>query len=424
MKVCSIPICQDTFISKKCEDKNYSCNEKLYIGKCNEEEYRTILKFNISKNNIKGRIKKVELSLYLLDVAMDENTKCFMLNIARNIEPVDVREVSYSDAPEFCQQCEIYKIEKCFKKNYLKLDITKIAKSWIKGKGKNFGITLLGLYEDSFMTLYSSNGRKVSHVNIYIEEDENTCIPPKVDENPSKKYCENILQEINENNEQDNKIQYKINKKDEFNNVREKVYKKQYKENSRLDYKNEYMDNFNKDEVERIIEEKVQKEMEKEIANKYNVEEDSKTYNWNTEIIDKDKVLEDNKGYGYFYNDDGNIFKCNVGTAIIFNGYSNTKNMGLCDCNTGIMIKKSGVYKIDYGVNCRCDSIDTMQIEVKGELIPHTNIQVGLCESIIWGHTILNIKEDNTIIKLRLLSVKTLLMIIGVAAAVNIVRID
>ena len=98
--------------------------------------------------------------------------------------------------------------------------------------------------------------------------------------------------------------------------------------------------------------------------------------------------------------------------------------MKLNEMRTGILIKKAGVYKIDYGVNGRCDSIDIMQLEINGQLIPHTNIQVGLCESMIWGKVILSIDEDNTEVKLRLLSMKTLLMIIGVAAAINIVKID
>ena len=410
MKVCSIPICQDTFISKKNEDKNYNCSEKLYIGKCNEEEYRTILKFDISKNKIKGKIKKVELSLYLLDLSMKENIKCFMLNISRNIEPVDVREVSYSDAPEFCQQCQIYKIEKCFKKNYLKIDITKIAKSWIKGKGKNFGITLLGLYEDSFMSLYSSRGRKHSCVNIYIEEDKVNCTPPEIEEECSEK---NNRHDYNYNyNYEESRHDYKESNRNIYNDN----CNRNYSDSNRGDYKDWYGEEFNREIIEKMIEKKVQKEMEKEPIDV--------PFNHVDKTIDEKKIIVEDKAYGYFYNDNGNIFKCNVGTAVIFNGYCNTKNIELCDYDTGIMIKKAGIYNIDFGVNCRCDSIDTMQIEVNGELAPHTNIQVGLCESMIWGHVILDIDENDTVIKLRLLSTKTLLMIIGIAAAINIVKID
>ena len=398
MKVCSIPICQDTFISKKNEHKNYSNNEKLYIGKCNEEEYRTIIKFNIPKNKIDGKIKKVELSLYLMDLNMTENTKCFMLNISRNIEPVDYKEVSYSDAPKFCQQCENYKIKKCFKRNYLKLDITKIARSWIKDGCDNFGITLIGLYEDSFITLFSSRGRKKSHVNIYIEECPKVCTPPVIDETVCTEGYDEFMNKIcNNQNDYEKNLEHKYN----------------YDESYINNYIKDSRDDFDREEVERIIEEKIQKEMEKEIESKKIIKEDSK-------IEIKEKEI----AYGYFYNDNGNLLKQDRGTTVIFNGCSNVKNMKLNEMRTGILIKKAGVYKIDYGVNGRCDSIDIMQLEINGQLIPHTNIQVGLCESMIWGKVILSIDEDNTEVKLRLLSMKTLLMIIGVAAAINIVKID
>lgn len=357
MKICTIPICEDTFISKKNEDKNYSCSESLFIGKCEKDECRTILKFPISKKKIEGKIKKVELMIYLVEIDMAENIECFMLNIGRNIEFVDIREVSFSDAPEFCQQCQIYRLEKCFEKNYLKLDITKIAKSWIKGREKNFGITMLGLCDDSFMNLASSRSKKKSFIKVYIEDEKNNCKSPAIDE---------LIDNNSETNYNSNLIERNI---------------------------------FGRDDIEKVINESRREDIC---------------------ISENEKKL----AYGYFFNEKGNLLRAAEGTEVIFDGLKNVKGLELNENKTAVIINKTGIYRIDYGVNCRCDNVDIMQLELNGELICNTNFQVGLCEGMIWGHTIIKVDKEKSMLKLKLLSGNSLLMMIGIAASMTIFKIE
>lgn len=162
-----------TFVSRqKCSSIFNNC-DNLLCGIYNCDEFRTILEFNLSPKLLNSHISRAEVVIFISCLKIDDNIESFMLNFAKNTMLCSNNHLTYNEAPLFFQDSSFSKITTQVSNNYIRIDISKIVKYWLKRKCTKFGITLLGLAQNSI--IYIDNKNKKPFLDINIDECANPC---------------------------------------------------------------------------------------------------------------------------------------------------------------------------------------------------------------------------------------------------------
>lgn len=126
---------------------------------------------------------------------------------------------------------------------------------------------------------------------------------------------------------------------------------------------------------------------------------------------------------GMFYNKSGAMFKDYGSYIVIWEkkvGVVGLETDGACN---GIIINDIGIYEVDYGVNLRSNTMTIMQLEGNGKVIEQTKIQVGGIEGMNYGHTLVEINENRTLIELKVLGEDIMIVSEGIAASIRIKKV-
>lgn len=161
-----------TYIYNLEKEKNFSKCKNLIIGKNGVEEYRAI--FNIELKKVR-QIKevneniKVELGIFLKNIALDSDIDSYMIDIGINKCVVDVKKINYMNYPKCSQQYTLYKIMGNLKNKYVNLDITHVLQG--KLEEEYLGITLLGLNDGGKLEFDSTEAERRPFLKIFYEND-------------------------------------------------------------------------------------------------------------------------------------------------------------------------------------------------------------------------------------------------------------
>ncbi|CZR95629.1 Collagen triple helix repeat (20 copies) [Clostridioides difficile] len=174
----------DTFISRKYPDKNFSFLEYCLIGTKYsstfvEEKLLTFFKVRIPEILKDKNILKAELFIH---INSDNN---YIFNEKIDIEVKRITEYYNSRTISWNDKLPIENIEGYLPigisdtSNYICLNITSIVKAWAVGKYPNYGLALSLNYPCKIIEFTSSRGRNKPYILITFEERKKECCPPK-----------------------------------------------------------------------------------------------------------------------------------------------------------------------------------------------------------------------------------------------------
>lgn len=359
----------DTYISSKAYNRNFSSNSFLFLGNDDVGIFKTIITIDINeiyKINYKYKLKKVELFIYLEEIKYCSNSEePFIIDIRKNLSDVNISTVSFATAPKINTISNRYKISKRNIGKYMNLDITYLVKEGIENNQCNFGVTLKVEEESYLVAFHSTRNKMKPFIRIYYcKEDEKT-----IGGNNSK--CEDEQQEI-----YFEERMYEINNQEKLINSENSINcsKSMYKE-------------------------QIMKEVEDNIK------------------------LSNDKSYGSFLNLSGKLINFNNSNNLYWDTLGCCKNIKISDDGISIIIRNKGVYKIDYYANIRSEKITTMELSQNGEVILGSSIQVGGNETPSFGNVIVNILEDFANINIIINSENIMLADMGKSASVTIVEL-
>ena len=439
MKSFKIPSKSSLFISKKNADANLNSSYNITVGQYGMDEFRGLVEFNLNPRIFDFKIYRADLVIYLTESKIDLNIEAFMMNIARNLEGYNPNTVTWETAPKFFQEAHFSKIGSDFHGNYIMIDVSKILEFWVKNRVSIFGMTLVGLTETSL--LYISNTiNKKPFLEIYLDDEcecpnyghvlshnKNMSTVKKCSErsvvNPSSQQhhqYHNAHHNDNNNNNNNNNNSYQNN-----------PYNPNTHQNSQYDYNSDRTDYS-----------------QNSLAFPPNIEKTSIDYNnlINTET----PILEENTNIepippevplapkipnptlisnqvvacGNFISTSGDLLKNNLEAYVKFNLESNATRTNLNISKDGIFLLNKGLYKVDYFINCRSEPFSTVELELDGLSIPISKIQISSSDSPTSASTLINVNEDNMILKLKLSTSNAILINTGICASLTLIKIN
>lgn len=141
------------------------------------------------------------------------------------------------------------------------------------------------------------------------------------------------------------------------------------------------------------------------------------------ELLEDINEVKEERGYGQFYSKSGNLRKEKDKWVIKLEQSINTKGIKLDKESGHILLNKLGKYKVEYSLNCRCNDISIMGLELDNIILEQSMIQVGNNEGVTTGSCIINIKNRGSLLKFIIFGNDIVALDIGIAANVTIVQI-
>ncbi|MGL5069389.1 MAG: DNRLRE domain-containing protein [Sarcina sp.] len=127
---------------------------------------------------------------------------------------------------------------------------------------------------------------------------------------------------------------------------------------------------------------------------------------------------------GNFISTNGELAISNFEAYVKFNIETNNIRTNLNITKDGIFILTKGLYKIDYFLNCRSEPFSTVELELDCLSIPTSKIQISSSDSPTSTSTIIDVGEDNMILKLKLSTNNSILITTGICASLTLVKIN
>ena len=424
MRNFKIPVKSSLFLSKKKSKANLNSSYNMVIGKYDDDEFRGLLEFNLNPRIFDFKIYRADLVIYLNDTKIDLNIESFMLNISRNLENFDAETVDWETAPKFFQEANFSKIESEFAKNFIRIDISKILKYWIKNRVSIFGLSLIGLSD--FSLLYFTNTiNKKPFLQIYLDDEKSSIDNCHLGESSINRnihtvkiYDEDLCSTNNTNHLSNNHCN--------ANNNKPALDYNTYTSNHN-NINNTFDDGLNSSCITRDLNPLTQENTINNCNHNHfdfaNILTNKQLQN---NIPEKPIVEESLTAFGSFISINGDLLKPqNLNCSYIkFDSESNTLRTNLNIVHDGIFILTSGMYKIDYFANCRSEPFSTLELELDGNTLNFSKIQISSSDSPTTASTIININENNMILKLKISSANSILINTGICAYLNIIKIN
>lgn len=383
MKSFKIPCSSALFISKQNPSTNFNSSHHITVGQYENDEFRGLIEFNLNPRIFDFKIYRADLVIYLDETKIDLNIEALMLNISRNFDKFNPNNLTWETAPRFFQEAHFSKVEPNYTKNYIMLDITKILEYWIKNRVSIFGLTLLGLTQSSLIYLSNTINKK-PFLEIFLSEEDpcdsynyaNQHIhkPKLFNEsalvNPSIAHCNSTPPNNHSCNTSNSSFSF------------DKTH-----HNQNLCYD--------------------------ELVNPPN-----------TNSLTCSSSTFDRIACGTFISTNGELLNANHATYVKFDIENNTIRTNLTIKNDGIFILTKGLYKIDYFINCRSEPFSTVELELDGIPISFSRIQISSSDAPTSSSTIIDVLEDNMILRLKISSSNSILINTGICASLTIVKIN
>ncbi|UDN55037.1 DNRLRE domain-containing protein [Clostridioides sp. ES-S-0054-01] len=175
----------DTFISKKYPDKNFSFLEYCLIGTkysstFAEEKLLTFFKVRIPEILKDKNILKAELFIHINSGNNYIFNEKIDIKVKRIVEYYNSRTISWNDKLPIENIGGYLPIGISNTSNYICLNITNVVKSWAVGKYPNYGLALSLNYPCKIMEFTSSRGCNKPYILITFEERKKECCSPKL----------------------------------------------------------------------------------------------------------------------------------------------------------------------------------------------------------------------------------------------------
>ena len=420
MKNFKIPVKSALFLSKKEPKANLNSSYNMVIGKYDDDEFRGLLEFNLNPRIFDFKIYRADLVIYLNDTKIDLNIESFMLNISRNLENFNPETVDWSTTPKFFQEANFSKIESEFAKNFIRIDISKILKYWIKNRVSIFGLSLIGLSD--FSLLYFANTiNKKPFLQIYLDDEESSIDNCHLGESHTNRNIHSV----------------KIYDEDLCTHNHTSTNHHNHNNKTAVDYNtyttnhnntnNSFDDGLNSSCITKDLNSLTQENTGGNCNHNHfdfaNILT-NKTLKPNT--LEKPVLEETLTAFGSFISINGDLLKPQNSNCsyIKFDSESNILRTNLNIVHDGVFILTSGMYKIDYFANCRSEPFSTLELELDGETLNFSKIQISSSDSPTTASTIINISENNMILKLKISSANSILINTGICAYLNIIKIN
>lgn len=129
------------------------------------------------------------------------------------------------------------------------------------------------------------------------------------------------------------------------------------------------------------------------------------------------------KSYGYIINKSGDLYNKNGYYLVCWDRISVAENIELSRKNTEILIKDKGIYQIDFGVNLRSNDSCIIQMEINKSALLDTRIEIACIEGISQGSSIVEVKENNNFLEIKIIGENLMLVNKGVSAYIRIIQI-
>ena len=428
MKNFKIPVKSALFLSKKEPKANLNNSYNMVIGKYDDDEFRGLLEFNLNPRIFDFKIYRADLVIYLNDTKIDLNIESFMLNISRNLESFKADTVDWETSPKFFQEANFSKIESEFSKNFIRIDISKILNYWIKNRVSIFGLSLIGLSD--FSLLYFANTiNKKPFLQIYVDDGESGIDNCHLGESHVNKniHAVKIYDEdpCTNNPTQSHHIHHNQQHYNQRNN-----HMPDYSYNNQQNYDYNLDNNYNSNYASNQLE-----YSNNDTANNNNNSNSTFNHanfdfnNLSSQNTQKKNITKTNSlinSFGNFISINGDL--CHPENSnfsyIKFDSESNTLRTNLNIVRDGVFILTKGMYKVDYFANCRSEPFSTLELELDGSTLPFSKIQISSTDSPTSASTIINIIEDNMILKLKISSTNSILINTGICAYLNVLKIN
>ncbi|MGL4453061.1 MAG: DNRLRE domain-containing protein [Sarcina sp.] len=377
MKNLKVPCTASSFISKQNISTNFNSFNYIAVGQYDNDEFRGLLEFNLNPRIFDFKIRRADLVIYLNNSKIDLNIEAFMLNIARNFDKFNSDKVTWETAPRFFQEANFSKIKSDYCKSRIIIDITKILEYWMKNRISIFGLTLLGLTQSSLIYITNTVDQK-PFLEIFLDNTNFCDSHNRTHSNFSNHYSEqNPLTHTSNNSN----FSYSSHEQKHLNYSQD------------INYEN--------------------------ITNN-----DLLNQNINCRQMLNHPTSTNLLAYGNFINNNGELLFVNSTAYIKFDFENNTNRTNLNISNDGIFILIKGLYKIDYFINCRSEPFSTVELELDGKSIPFTQVQISSGDAITSSSTIIDVSENNMILKLKLSTSNSILINTGICASLTLIKIN
>lgn len=374
MNSTKISISNSTFISKTDPLKNFSNNPHIVIGQYSNDCFRGILDIKLPEIAFTRHVCSAELTFFVNEFKIAKNIETFMLNIGRNLETFDIKSVTWQTTPKFFQEAHMCRINESCLNNYIIIDIKNILDYYIKNKIEDISLTLLGLSDLSIISIGSNLSHKKCFLKLKFSNSPNKNPTTNTSTIKKNKLTASITTDVDEFN-------FSSNLYNQFNSTENL--------NQTLEFKKENSSIENK---------------KKQTAHANNINEQINSF-------------------GNFISATGTIIGINSNKYVKFDSSNNNINCNLTAYNDGISILYKGYYNIEYRINCICETVSLVELELNGKVIPDTKAQIGFSNIPYSSNTIINVTEDNMSLRFKINSNSFLLFTDDVAVHVTIIKI-
>lgn len=170
LKKLRIPIYEDTFISSRYSEENFSCNKELRLEKiddCNES--RVLIKFKLNLENINS-VDDIICAKLRLNVSC-VSSRMNIVKVCRNLEDFNYKDVCWKWKPNVAMTNMRKEISGTDRNKYIEINITELVKKWYCNELPNYGIQLVEFEYKLGLSFYSSRTINNPYVELLINDE-------------------------------------------------------------------------------------------------------------------------------------------------------------------------------------------------------------------------------------------------------------
>lgn len=144
----------DIFVTSQFFNANFSNVKYLFTGNKSVTQpfnklFRSLLKFDFSEfENENVKIEKASLYLYVSH-KLDMHLYNEDIRLYRNLEDFDDYLATWNHSPSYSEDSYCTTMDDAEVDSYIEFDITSFVNGWINNKYPNYGMTLVGLENDT-----------------------------------------------------------------------------------------------------------------------------------------------------------------------------------------------------------------------------------------------------------------------------------
>lgn len=169
MRCTTIPIYQDTTISRIFPNRNFSNSRGLFLASdMGNSLSRILLKFPIKLNSLIGSEDIISAKLYLQ--VREMNGELMDIALYRNIENFNYRYVDFNTMPNAMEVYDDFNIIRTPRGLCLEVDITELIRQWTDVGGANYGLQLEAIGENLRMIFASSRTQCAPYVKVVFRD--------------------------------------------------------------------------------------------------------------------------------------------------------------------------------------------------------------------------------------------------------------